>query len=298
MAGVNVLSCSMRVLISLLAAVALGLGGCQPKAPQVSADPDFETDDFKRAREKYELRDFPAAIELYDGVVRANPQMAKAHLELGMIYDDKLNDYVSSIYHYKRYLRLRPDGDTAKKVEEFIARAEMQLAARVPNSPVPAADELARLQKENLALKAEIEDFRRGRPADATRPSQAPAPEEAVAASVPEAKPAPEAAGQGAGTATGAQPPKVVPLEQAMRATVVRPVAQSGDAGTNAPGVAASSSDPRTYVIQPGDTITKIARKMYPKLSQTEGVKRITDANREKFPNPARIRAGETLVIP
>jgi nucleoid-associated protein YgaU len=279
----------------MLLLVAVVCAGCQPASRPVSTDPDFETEDFKKAREKFELRDFIASIDLYEKVLRENPKMAKAHLALGRIYDDKQSDFVSAIYHYKRYLRLKPDGDTARQVEEWITRAENQLALKAPNSPVQNSEELARVQKENLGLKAEIEDLKRAKAQlkqqlDAAGLAAA-TPEPAAPAPVPETTPAEAAA---------PEPPKVVPLDKAMTGVPKAvPVAGGEAKGKPAPGAAAApAAAPRSYVIQPGDSMTKIAKKMYPKLARGEAIQKIMEANKETVSDPAKIRAGQTLVIP
>jgi tetratricopeptide (TPR) repeat protein len=239
--------------------------GCNPASRPASSDPDFESEDFKKAREKFELRDFIASISLYEQVLRDNPRMAKAHLALGRIYDDKQSDFVSAIYHYKRYLRLKPDGDNAKQVEDWITRAESQLALKSPNSPVQNSEELARAQKEILALKAELEDIKRAR---AQLKQQLDAA--GLAASTPEPPPAAPVEAP-APAAAPPEPPKVVPLDKAM-ADVPKAVPVAAAGGTPA----APASAPRR-----NDAILKIA-----------------EANKEKFPDPAKIRAGQTLIIP
>jgi len=84
-----------------------------------------------------------------------NPDFAKAHLELGLLNDDKLGDPIAAIYHYRRYLELRPDSEKRKLVEDFIERAKLSLAAKLPQSPVVDPGELARLQSDKAALLQE-----------------------------------------------------------------------------------------------------------------------------------------------
>ncbi|MCE5278589.1 MAG: LysM peptidoglycan-binding domain-containing protein [Planctomycetaceae bacterium] len=64
---------------------------------------------------------------------------------------------------------------------------------------------------------------------------------------------------------------------------------------------AAAGSDPaaafRTYTILPGDTLTKIARKVYGPSHDRRHVD-IYNANREKLSNPNQLRVGTVLKIP
>jgi LysM repeat protein len=60
---------------------------------------------------------------------------------------------------------------------------------------------------------------------------------------------------------------------------------------------AASASGPsgHTYKVQPGDTLSKIAKLYY---GNADDYKRIFEANRDKLQDPDKIQAGQTLTIP
>jgi nucleoid-associated protein YgaU len=51
----------------------------------------------------------------------------------------------------------------------------------------------------------------------------------------------------------------------------------------------------RTYVVQPGDTLSEIAKKLYGKSALWQ---KLADANKDRVPDPARLRAGVTLRVP
>jgi len=76
-------------------------------------------------------------------------------LELGLLSDDKLADPIAAIYHYRRYLELRPDSEKRKLVEDFIERSRLALAAKFPQSPPVDSSELTRLQSEKAVLLQE-----------------------------------------------------------------------------------------------------------------------------------------------
>ena len=67
--------------------------------------------------------------------------------------------------------------------------------------------------------------------------------------------------------------------------------AQSAAAGANTGASAAS----RTYKVQPGDSLSKIAKEVYGDATKYQ---RIFEANRDKLDNPDKIQAGQELVIP
>lgn len=55
------------------------------------------------------------------------------------------------------------------------------------------------------------------------------------------------------------------------------------------------SGEPRTYVVQPGDSLFRVAEKFY---GDSTHWKKIRDANRTRMDPDGRIRAGQILVIP
>lgn len=65
--------------------------------------------------------------------------------------------------------------------------------------------------------------------------------------------------------------------------------AQAAAASANA------SSGGRTYKVQPGDTLSKIAKEFY---GDANDYNRIFAANRDKLESPDKIRAGQELLIP
>ena len=57
----------------------------------------------------------------------------------------------------------------------------------------------------------------------------------------------------------------------------------------------AVGSGRRTYTVQAGDSLSKIAQQFYGQAGQYN---KIFEANRDKLDNPDKIRAGQELVIP
>ena len=61
------------------------------------------------------------------------------------------------------------------------------------------------------------------------------------------------------------------------------------------PAPAASPSGTRTYSVQPGDTLSKIAKQFYGDAGK---YMKIFDANKDKLKDPDKIQAGQELNIP
>jgi nucleoid-associated protein YgaU len=64
------------------------------------------------------------AIEAFEKCLRINPGAAKAHLQLGMLYEDVRTDPITAIYHYRCYLRARPESENSEAVVRWLGRAE------------------------------------------------------------------------------------------------------------------------------------------------------------------------------
>ena len=86
--------------------------------------------------------------------------MARHHLDLATIYHQYKPDYINSIYHYKRYLELRPDSEKTEFIREQVAEVQIALANAilVQSGAKQAMQELKQLRRENADLKRQIEN--------------------------------------------------------------------------------------------------------------------------------------------
>jgi LysM repeat protein len=204
-------------------AVAFWASGCHPLSGSSASDVE-RNPDYRRARLAAEAGDARVAVVLLEKVLRAQPGVASLHLELGLLYDQKLQDPIAAIYHYRQFLELEPASPRKTVVEGHIERAKLALAARLPVPQAADAQELMRLQAEKAALQEELAVLR-------LRLAER------------------EAAGHVAGTA-GA------PAEPLQRTVVVTQTVLVTAAPTSSP-------PPRMYVVQRGDTLQSIARAHY-----------------------------------
>ncbi len=62
-----------------------------------------------------------------------------------------------------------------------------------------------------------------------------------------------------------------------------------------APAPAAAASSQKTYTVQPGDTLSKIAKDFYGNANEYN---KIFQANQDKLQSPDKIQVGQELVIP
>jgi tetratricopeptide (TPR) repeat protein len=101
--------------------------------------------------------DFERAINLYEAALDDSPRCADVHYKLALLYDDKLNDPISALHHFKRYLALSPNGSHANDVKNSIKRDEVAALTILSGDSVVPRAEAARLRNENLNLHKELE---------------------------------------------------------------------------------------------------------------------------------------------
>jgi tetratricopeptide (TPR) repeat protein len=151
------------VLRLLPLAGALALAGCDPAG---SSPLDEQKDPhFLRGRNYASALDYDGAIKSFEEAIRANPNSASAHKELGLLYYERRKDYARAIYHLQRLLELRPDDDLAGLLREHIVNCKRNLASEVVQLPVSlpmqkALEQLDQLKRENEQLKQQAEVLR------------------------------------------------------------------------------------------------------------------------------------------
>src|SRR2546429_4307977 len=102
---------------------------------------------------KSEQGDFERAINLYEAALDDSPRCAEIHYKLAVLYDDKLNDPVSALHHFKRYLALSPNGPHANEVKNSVKHDEIAALTALSGDSVITRSEVARLRNENLNLR-------------------------------------------------------------------------------------------------------------------------------------------------
>ena len=163
-------------------------------------------------------------------------------------------------------------------------------AAAPADSSAPAGDEVTRLRTENAALRKEVVDAahtieqlqaRLAQSGANHQPGAVPA-EPSPSPTTPDANAAPDAGGPAPAPPSG--PQKALPLD----ATNANVNPASPDAVPSGPS--------RSYTVVKGDSLWKIAHKMYPH-DTLNGEDRIRDANKDVF-NGKFLQPGQVLVIP
>ena len=119
---------------ALLLVLSLGiLAGCDrmvmPRHAQFT-----EQADAKSAEGKY-----LEAINLYEAALDGSEKAAEVHYKLGLLYDDKMNDPLNALHHFKRFLTITPTGKRAEEVKRFMKRDELTLLTARPRRIRPTS---------------------------------------------------------------------------------------------------------------------------------------------------------------
>ena len=241
-------------------AVALVVGllaGCTSQVQEQDAL-EFNYPAIRKARAKLREGDKQSALALLNRAIDEKPKLAQAHLEVAQLYDDYDRNYVRAIYHYERYLELRPQTEKREMIEGFIRKARIAFAASVAEQ-VPGLDKKVQaLQEDNDRLKQDLRQVRE----NLARRIAAPAMSTLAADGPPIAEPA------------------------------MAPTVAADAKPTSAPAGKPAGAQ---YRVQRGDTLSVVAARMY---HNPRKWKLIYDANRDTLGGSQKLKTGQVLIIP
>lgn len=224
---------------------------------------------------------------------RRRDDAPESHLEVGLLYVQHINDPLSAIYHFRKYLVQRPNSPQAPLVRQRIDAAIREFARTIPAQPLESQTArvdliatLDRLKQENESLKQQLAEARAARGNPLTPDPVATSPQDAGRGSddnslsfsintqpTVRTRPAPAA------------PPRAVPSNPtpAQQATIptlrLTPTAAAG----------------RTHVVRPGDTLSKLAQQYYGNRSRW---REIYSANLGVMRSESDLKVGMELKIP
>jgi tetratricopeptide (TPR) repeat protein len=248
--------------VILLIAAAFAITGCSRQVASLD-DNDFRDPMIRKAQSKVRQGDKDGAIACLNSALERRPNLAQAHLSVALLYNDYKKDYVRAIYHYHRYLELRPSAQKKDLIEDLIRKATMSFAASLSEQIPETARKLQALEEENSRLKTTLREVR-----------------ENLAKSA------------GAGKSREASRSRE-PLSF-MRRVGVNPPAKS-EAAADGQQITVIAPTTSVYCVQEGDTLSLIAARMY---HDPRKWKAILDANTTNLVSPDKLRAGQILTIP
>jgi len=261
----------MKSAVSLLRGglfllMSLTLGGCLPPAGQSEEEKEPH---FLAGKSHINQMDYRGAIECFEKALEVNPQSAAAHFELGCLYEQKEAEPAAAIYHYERYLKLRPQAENAEIVKQQIMACKQELARSVSLGPITEKqqrdlekllEEKRQLTEENQRLREELEKWQ-------THAGHMPGP---------------------------ANPPSPTPVVVARMVAPSSSAAQVSTSASNSPPgpnrVSVPAGPVRTHTVKAGETPTLIARKYGIRVEVLMAANPRLDAR--------RMQVGQLLSIP
>ena len=253
-------------------ALAMGLlAGCTSQVQDQDAL-EFNYPAIRKARAKLREGDKQSAVALLNRAIDEKPKMAQAHLEIAQLYDDYDRNYVRAIYHYERYLELRPQTEKREMIEGFIRKARIAFAASMAEQ-VPRLDKKVQaLQEDNDRLRRDLRQVRENL---ARRIA-------ALPPTLPASLTMPDLAADGSPITEPAIAGSAIAGSAFAPATVAKPESASKPAGVH-------------YRVQRGDTLSAVAARAY---HNPRKWKLIYDANRDTLGGSQKLKIGQVLIIP
>ena len=180
--------------------------GCSPFG---EASRDEEKDpNYLAGKNRAAALDHQGAIDAFEKALAANPRSAAAHLELGLIHHQYLaTNWARAIYHFEKYIELRPKANNADLIRQRISQCKLELAKEVPFAAVNQQmqrelEKLDRLSRENTDLRLQLEQLK----------SQSAQRSGGAAGTVTASNPASPRHARNTGTATDPRPPCSLPI--------------------------------------------------------------------------------------
>jgi tetratricopeptide (TPR) repeat protein len=283
------------IFLALAGAVALSLVGCGDSERFTYAteadEPNYREGQslLKAGRRQEALTAFLKVID------RRRDDAPESHLEVGLLYVQHINDPLSAIYHFRKYLAQRPNSPQAPLVRQRIDAAIREFARTIPAQPLENQTQrvdliatLDRLKQENESLKQQLADVRasRGTPAQ---------PRESVVSASPSVTPEPSENSVRFSLETTPTVPTVstrplpAPSGRTPPAQPITPPRQTTVSTQPVPAVA------RRHIVRPGDTLSKLAQQYYNNRAKWRD---IYAANRNVMKNESDLKTGMELKIP
>ncbi len=277
----------------------LGLGGCGD-SDRLSVASELDEPNYREGQSLLKSGRRQEALSAFLKVIdQRHDDAPESHLEIGLLYVQHINDPLSAIYHFRKYLAIRPNSPQAPLVRQRINAAIREFARTLPAQPLEGQSQrvdlvatLDKLKQENESLKQQLADAKAGRgltalPSAGATNSSTDTPVVTTTLSnnlnfnletfpTVRTRPAPVVT-----------PPRPVPTQAVTPSPVAR---QTGP--TPAPVVAHVR---RKHIVRPGDTLSKLAQQYYNNRAKWRD---IYAANRNVMKSESDMKVGTELKIP
>src|SRR4051812_9760698 len=159
-----------RCTLPLLGAMLLALAACSD-SEHVNSATELDEPNYRDGQALLKTGRRQEALAAFLKVIsKRGDDAPESHLEIGLLYLQHINDPLSAIYHFKKYLALRPNSPQAPLVRQRIDAATREFARTLPAQPLEGQPQrvdlvaaLDKLKQENDALKQELADLKANR---------------------------------------------------------------------------------------------------------------------------------------
>ena len=251
---------SLGLLTGILFLVVIGCPGNSN-----SASPEIRERDYERGLQLLKEGRNQEALNAFLIVIDRRRDAPESHLQAGTLYLQHLKDPISAIYHFRRYLETDPQSSRAERVRQLIETSMKEFARNFPAKPFE--DPLERLdllelveqvREENLELKRQL-----------------------LAAKLKLAQ-----------QSALLRETDALPLPVLEEAELIEADEPQEDERFDS---RAPVSRPISYVVEPGDNLSRISEKVY---GSTARWMDIYQANRDRLASPHDLKVGQELRIP
>ncbi len=253
-------SLGLYFILSILAI----LSGC--KENSINVIDETEEPHYRRGQSLLRDGRDKDALEAFLKVIDKRKDAAESHVEAGRIHMDHFNDSINAIYHFQKYLEIKPDSRQAELLKQLIRTAQKKYVKSLPGYFFESKADQASIDETVMKLKAEneklkiqlvtIKDKLKKKALDYNR-----------------LKNKIESAAS----------------RKAKNKDKKKPDSQSDST------VESNTETPPFYFVVTGDTLSKISSKVY---GTTSRWREIFKANSDQLENPHDLKIGQKLKIP
>ena len=284
---------------------------------------------YQSAMEDYRSGRLDAAVKGFEKVIRKDPANASARFQLACLLQDARRDCLNAYFGFREYLLQHPDSDKAKLAKARMAICEKELAKVLSkryglgeSAAVGKELELVRGELKSATMRAEVAEKElaslRGRLASLSDErdrlvkivkGQGVSEGESMASARPTVREAKDLleeedeSGDRIKISADAASLKSEGEEEMANASSLLPQQTVEDVARRDGAASASKVErnpteperPDSYVVQEGDTLYRIAKRFYGRLSAWKEIK---DANKAFISADNRLRAGDRIRLP
>ncbi len=257
------MSVPMRQLLPIVVSLAVAAGCSSEQRLADEHNPFYKRGIRLRSQSRY-----AEAAEAFERCLRLNPKAPQTHLQLALLYDDHLNDAFRAVLHYRAFLAEQPSSRAAEMARQSLARSEVAL----------------------------MEELAGRHPAYAAPQVSFPvAPE-------PKADPTPDWRPGGVSERERQLAERIKQLARELAVYRAMPESKRVRIALPSPGVVSEASGRPplaptggTYTVQPGDTLSKLAKQFYGRSSYWTDLR---DYNKDVLNGRESLYPGMRLTIP